>query len=326
MIIIKVRNGLGNQLFEYAIGVYIQEKYPSAVIKYDFSNLPYYIGERYTIKFTEIINDVIELSPKEIRKILGKFYYLDRPYSDQSVQMKVSKRVDKILQRFGGCYTISEHKDYWNIDEKFVQDILHIKLDLNKNYILDGVWENIEYILPIRKKIIASLAFDKIKIDEKLIKKITNCNSVSIHIRRGDYVKESYQREYPRNYYMICEKSYYLKAIEIVNKNVENPIFVFFSDDLKFIDSEFSDVKNKIVVHAEKDYEDLYLMRLCKHHILANSTFSFWGAFLDEKKGIVIAPSTHYIRLNNENENVVHPFFYVDGWKYIGAEKDYEFI
>ena len=321
MLIVKVKNGLGNQLFSYALGLYLLKKNPLQTVKYDFSDIPYYIGDRYTIKFTDFVDSAKELEPCDVRKYLGKKWFYKRLKKDTSILYKVFIRLNGIAKLQNDCILIKEPVEYWNIKQDFIEKVTNLKIDDNKTYVFDGVWENIEYILPVRKELINTINLGKDDINCELLKNIKEKNTVSVHIRRGDYVCESLQEEYPKNYYMICNKSYYDLAFSIIKKSVNDPLFVFFSDDPDFIEKEFKNIPNKIVVRGNRDYIDLYLMTQCSHHILANSTFSFWGAFLDIKDGIRIVPKTHYIRMNSQYNQVHHDFFKVPGWNYIDADE-----
>lgn len=150
-----------------------------------------------------------------------------------------------------------------------------------------GYWQNERYFKDIEELVRKAFSFanvdDRNKSKAQIIK---NQNSISLHIRRGDY------REFGMN---IIGKDYYLKAISYINKRVENPLFYVFSDDK----DEALDILKGVNVKFEivdwntglESFMDMYLMSNCKHHIIANSSFSWWGAWLnDDPNKIVVAP------------------------------------
>ena len=120
----------------------------------------------------------------------------------------------------------------------------------------------------------------------------SNYNTVSVHIRRGDYLLPENQALFGN----ICTYEYYEKAIRYMRENVPNIRFVFFTNDSEWVKENFnmSDgfFANDYYEQEMPDYYDMYMMSQCKHHIIANSTFSWWGAYLGKNKDkIVIAPS-----------------------------------
>ncbi|RYX87554.1 alpha-1,2-fucosyltransferase, partial [bacterium] len=122
---------------------------------------------------------------------------------------------------------------------------------------------------------------------DNYINDITNSeNAVSVHIRRGDYITDK-----EANSLMgVMPISYYNAAMEIINKKISKPEFYFFSDDLNWVKENFKG-DNYHYIDSGKDYTDLHLMQICKHNIIANSSFSWWGAFLNKNLNkIVIAP------------------------------------
>ncbi|MEI6553564.1 MAG: alpha-1,2-fucosyltransferase, partial [bacterium] len=114
-------------------------------------------------------------------------------------------------------------------------------------------------------------------------------NSISIHIRRGDYISN----QEANNFHGSCSIDYYTEAINIIKGKVSNPIFFVFSDDIAWVKEN---LKSDIVATWVSEYnldntEDLLLMSFCKHQIIANSSFSWWGAYLNRNiNKIVIAP------------------------------------
>lgn len=151
-----------------------------------------------------------------------------------------------------------------------------------------GYWQNIRYFKDVQDEIRMSFKFRNID-DRNIIlgNEMKNCNSVSLHIRRGDYLK------YPE--YQICTPSYYKKAIDYINQNVDSPFFYIFSDDLEWSENMMKEMGGnyKIIDYnrGRDNYKDLYLMTCCHHNILANSSFSWWGAWLGNQEGkVVVCP------------------------------------
>ena len=107
---------------------------------------------------------------------------------------------------------------------------------------------------------------------------------------------------------------YYFRALEIINQNINNPHFYIFSDDIVWAKEQFSNLPHFTFVEHnsdERNYEDMRLISLCKHHVIANSTFSWWGAWLGKKEGqIVFAPKEYY-----RNKKQPNPDLYPEGWR-----------
>ena len=116
-----------------------------------------------------------------------------------------------------------------------------------------------------------------------------SCNSVSLHVRRGDYLSANNQWLYGG----ICTTQYYEKAINYIREHVENPVFYVFSNDIPWVQENLQIPDAVYVTHntGKDSWQDMYLMSRCKYHIIANSTFSWWGAYLDpNKEKIVVCP------------------------------------
>ena len=130
---------------------------------------------------------------------------------------------------------------------------------------------------------------------KEILDRIHEGESVAVHVRRGDYLKAS------ALYGGICTDVYYKTAIGYLTRKVQNPIFFIFSDDVEYCRSVF-DRSVFIVPSAEpsKAYVDILLMAECKHHILANSTFSWWGTALSKNNGLIIMPN-RFSNLLDEN-------------------------
>jgi hypothetical protein len=128
---------------------------------------------------------------------------------------------------------------------------------------------------------------------QDLKKQIENVESVSIHIRRGDYVSNPVVNQI----HGTCPLDYYYKAIDTITRKIENPHFFIFTDDPVWVQENFKIPYTATIVRRDdqKDYEDLILMSSCKNHIIANSSFSWWGAWLNPRKDkLVISPAKWY--------------------------------
>lgn len=316
MFYIKVRNGLGNQMFVYAFGEYLRERFPSHDVAFDYSDLPYYIDSRKIYSVNDIfVKTFREATPYEIRKYCGHPFFIKRlnKYNGNFFN-RVVRKLNKYTQLPAGKIIIEPN--YWNIPESFDLFIDSLAIGEDDYIYFDGFWENTKY-LKNRHSILSCFKFRNNDIqDYSIAKDIMNTDSVSVHIRRGDYIKESNQIKLPKNFYNICGEEYYIQALNVIKKNIRNPHFFIFSDDPDFARNMFKNNRNVTVVEGLRDYEDLYLMTLCKHHVIANSTFSFWGAFLSENNGVKIAPYYHYVHME-EKGNTYKKFFNIEGWIYL---------
>lgn len=249
---IKIKGGLGNQMFQYAYG------------------------------------RALELAGKKII-FNTSFFNGDREKVDTARDFKLNNFNIQTKAEF------SEKKHLFN---DFKNKIL-VKIGLKKN----GFWQNEKYFKNIENDIKKEFTL-KNPPDEKfqdILQKIENTTSVSIHIRRGDYI----ENPKTNSYHGICDLEYYSQAIDTIKNQVNNPSFFIFSDDIEWAKKNLitsyptfwvSDLKGK-------DYEELYLMSLCKHSIIANSTFSWWAAWLNKNPNkIVIAPKQW---LTNKTSNKI---------------------
>lgn len=156
----------------------------------------------------------------------------------------------------------------------------------NNDILYEDYWQDLFFYNGFEFK------FDTEKFDiltQSVLSKIQLSNSVSLHVRRGDYLLN----ENTAIYSGVCDVEYYKNAIIHINQNVNNPFFFIFSDDMSWV-RENLQIENSILVDwnvGESSSNDLFLMSQCKHNIIANSTFSWWGAFLNKfSDKIVISP------------------------------------
>ena len=149
------------------------------------------------------------------------------------------------------------------------------------------------------------LRFSKIKdkLHQKYLNLINNKNSVAIHIRRGDYLNDPKVR----CIHGILGSDYYKKSINYIKKKVKNPFFFIFSDDIELVKKNFSFFNNKkyIFIDTKSSINDLYLMSNCKHFIIANSTFSWWGAWLSKNKRKIVCAPKRWLRARISTPDII---------------------
>jgi hypothetical protein len=158
------------------------------------------------------------------------------------------------------------------------------------NIVYDGYWHDFKFFSEYTNKLFNfKITLDSL--NQKNLNIIRQKKSVSVHIRRGDYLSST------NIYGNICTKEYYDKAISYFISNDPGSFFVFFSDDMEWVKQNF-EMENAIYINnnsGDKSFIDLYLMSECKNNIIANSTFSWWGAYLNQNQSkTVIMPTRWY--------------------------------
>ena len=166
-----------------------------------------------------------------------------------------------------------------------------------------GNWQSYKYFknaeTPVREKFSFNTSLIS-KNTEELANEMNSCNSVSIHIRRDDYMSE----KFIDGLGSVCNEEYYRNAINYILDNVKDTRFYVFTDDHKWV-SENLKVNSATFVKFncnENSWQDMFLMSKCKHNIIANSTFSWWGAWLNcFQDKIVIAPKRWWSTLKKDD-------------------------
>lgn len=156
----------------------------------------------------------------------------------------------------------------------------------------DGYWQNEDYFKQVRNRVLEVFQFPDIQnpLNRQLAEKIVSVNSVSCHVRRGDYLKNMNM--------CMCTPEYYERAINKIKQLTAPKLFCIFSDDIEWCKQQIGPLCQGVEVvyvdwnKGENSYRDMQLMSLCKHNIIANSSFSWWGAWLNPNpKQIVISPN-----------------------------------
>ena len=272
MIITSLTGGLGNQLFQYAAGRSLAHYHQTELVL-DlewFNSRP----DTNTPRHFELGNYNIAarfLSPAENRSL--RFY-----------RGRILSRIS-FLPRKWRLFT----------EKSFCFDPDFFKLP-NDVY-LRGYWQSAQYFEVIRNILLKEFA----PIDppgsknEALLREMNEGNSVSLHIRRGDYLSNPVAAEY----HGICPLDYYERAIGRIEESFDNPHFFVFSDDLDWARANLNiNHPVKFIGHnsGAQAFQDIRLIAACKHQIIANSSFSWWGAWLNQNpKKMVIAPKQWFL-------------------------------
>lgn len=284
MIIVRFHGGLGNQMFQYVFYEYMRARYKD-LVKADLTWFDRNYKEHQGYELEKVFGIKVKKASYEEIGLLHEWYpryyplaplrYLSRKY----VKWK-NKRT---------CGRQPEHHIFDFGPTQYAYNPVFEKLDAQKDWYIEGVFCSDAYYERLYPGIKQSLQFCPAENKEflQLKAQMQQENSVAIHVRRGDYVG---------NVFDILGVDYYKRAVEAIKMQVEAPHFYVFSDDMEYIQKEFGFLEDYTPVHnAEGDsFRDMELIASCRHAIIANSSFSYWGAVLGEKEDSkIIAPQRY---------------------------------
>lgn len=285
MIHIFFEGGLGNQMFQYAFTRYLQIKFNEGV-EYDISKYEFEKNEtrEFDLNAFNISRDWICAPKKKSRfERFGAKYvlYLIITFPYIKINKALLKRghavwFSALYQRLINCLGFYRVHFYDYAEPKYTQ---------RKNKYIRGQWFCPSIVMKIddyirnELKVITPIS----ALNQSFLAKIHSCNSVGVHIRRGDYVELGL---------IVCSIPYYEKCMKRMASLAENPVFFIFSDDIDWVRENLNvDYPVVYIDNKNSSVDDMRLFYSCNHFILSNSTFSWWGAYLggtDDK--IVIAP------------------------------------
>lgn len=269
MIIVQLSGGLGNQMFQYAFGKMLSLK-----------NLtPLYLDDSF-YNNSHTSNDTTARS-------LELFLF------DLPTQIVTKKQLNK----FTSSYLLIKHIYAKILNYKIVNE-LEFNYNpsftiLKGNLYLKGYWQSAKYFYGYERAIAKEFVFTKEvnKITKMMLQEIEKLTAIAIHIRRGDYISSAQANKH----HGFVGVEYYKAAIRHIDNVVNTPFYFIFSDDPEWAHKNIMPEikKGKIVMHNTglDSWQDMYLMSKCKHNIIANSSFSWWAAWLNNNENkIVIAP------------------------------------
>jgi len=278
MIIVQLFGGLGNQMFQYALGRHLAEK-NSSILKLDLSGFETYKLHRYGLhcfKTWEHIATIDEINAFKRRNTSHYTRFIS------SIGMRWRRGVHKKFDIYQNAASIKE-KEF-----SFDPSVLEAK----GNIYLEGYWQSEKYFNEIKGILLRELSFkyEQDAINMELSEQIQKTESVSIHIRRGDYVTNPVTNQV----HGLCSLDYYKNSVNYITNKIPDCHFYVFSDDIPWVRTSFNLDYPVTMVDCNDDstnYEDLRLMSLCRHNIIANSSFSWWGAWLNPNPDkIVVSP------------------------------------
>lgn len=264
--IVIIRGGLGNQMFGYAFFLSLKHKF-----RFSFTFIEpvhcYHVHNGFELP-------AVFLNVVSVRSY--KFYRrLQKAYSEYFTR----RLFKKVIEPSPGNYFPDFEKTHFPF------------------LVYEGYWQSDKYFRNLRSTILNIFQFDIKKLNINTLKQgeiLKKENSVSVHIRRGDYVGHD-------ELGTVCTLSYYKRAIGYLETVTQNPIYYIFTNDKIWVSDNFSFIKYKLIDwnYSSDSWQDMYLMTKCKHNIIANSSFSWWGAWLNlNENKIVIAPSKWFKSIN----------------------------
>lgn len=290
-ITVKLKGGIGNQMFEYALGRALQLEHPDAHLVLDISEMHQNANRPFCLDIFHLPED-IEILQEDSYK---KYSRAANPF------LRIGMRFcPKLVHRFFAKKSVF----LWD-------DLTYIQIPpLKQDSYFNGYWQCEKYFRNHRDQIKADFEFTMPLSDQTrtLASRIQQAESVCVHIRLGDYLNPENAR------YQVCTPAYYLEGMrEIAKSHPECTFFIFSDEPEKACEllGTGHGLKLFCIPEGNTNYEDLYLMTLCRHFVMSNSSFSWWAQYLsDSGEKTVVAPKRWYTDYENKD-------IYLDSWKRI---------
>jgi hypothetical protein len=291
LVIVKLIGGLGNQFFQYALGRAISIR-NNDTLKLDVSGFDTYKLRQYSLRHFNIVEKIA---------------------SADDVARFRQTRPRRLINFVSGLGVLPDSFRFTTITESgfsFCPQVLASR----ENVYLDGYWQSEKYFKEIEDVIRRefTVKYEADPVNEEIGQSIRDTDSVCLHVRRGDYASNPDINKI----YRLCTPEYYQTAARKLTEALAAPHFFVFSDDQQWARENLKiDHPVTFVGHngASKDYEDLRLMSLCKHYVIANSSFSWWGAWLGSHPSkLVFAPKAWFQTRQHDTRDLIP-----DSWNVI---------
>jgi hypothetical protein len=286
MIIVRLLGGLGNQLFQYAAGLSLAHFHGQRLIL-DCTRMDNYSLRDYGL------NNFCISAPKAKQEQIFKFTHSNKP--------KIIRELYKGWHRLKPYYRRPIYKEpYFHYDPKIWQT--------SKNVYLSGYFVSEKYFAHIQEAIQSEFRLSTIpsSANKTMLNKIKNSTAISLHIRRGDYA----HNHKTLAKFGLCSLEYYQRCMQVIEAKISKPHYFVFSDDIFWAKNNLKAKQSMTFVDindGQTAYEDLRLMSLCEHHIIANSTFSWWGAWLGTNPHKLVLVPKNWFKQKNINTKDLYP-------------------
>ena len=274
MIIMRIKGGLANQLFQYAAA--------------------WALSKRLQQPFTLFFDEVAEKRAFRLNQLNTQVKTVLKP-DDMPPEFVVikNKHVNKALKKLEFAqYQFGDWLYFQQLGDEFQKEFFTVNA---RNIYLDGYFQCKSYFEKYRADLLRqfSPSYQNGSGYIQVLEQIKSCNSVAIHVRRGDFQLSK------SSFHYLLSEMYYRRAIDYVKKRLKKPVFFWFSEDFDWIYNNFSheeDFRFLKTRNKNGDIDDMMLMKNCNHIITANSTFSWWSAWLNENEDAIrIVPEKQYI-------------------------------
>ncbi len=274
MIIIKLQGGLGNQMFQYAIGYCLAEKYN-----------------------TELRFDTNYLLNRSIKHRLHVNRDLDLDIFGLNLTIACQKDVSRLRDRFGIAFADKTANRIFGLKNTYIREPRYQFtpdiMECGSDVYLEGFWQSEKYFKPVEQAIRAQFVIkDRMEADAaEFAKKISAENAVCVNVRRGDFIANPF--------HVVLTPEFYQRAENILLSKIDQPLLYVFSDDLAWCQENLhfqSPVTFVSHGYSGKKFQDYFrLMSSCKSFIIPNSTFAWWAAYLSNSESkTVITPTKWY--------------------------------
>lgn len=282
MLIVQLKGGLGNQLFQYAAGLSLAD-HLNTTIKVDISELNKADKQIKTFRTFDLQSILLNPEVATAEEL--------KPF-EKSILFRVLRKLN--ISYIRNIY----REPSFRFDPNF--------FERKDGIYLEGYRQSEKYFLPIEQKIRNGFQLkpEVIKNVQDLAAKLRSENSVSVHIRRGDY-----NNPIVRSYHGVLDENYFQHAINILESKISNATFYVFSDDPSWVTEHLNFSSPFELVsgtYSKTHFEDLYLISQCRNNIIANSTFSWWAAWLNpNKEKLVIAPKKWFNQAPHDTSDLI---------------------
>ena len=282
MIVMRLKGGLGNQLFQYALGRYLSYSKNTAL---ELDTASYHVDRLRVYRL-----DCFEIAASASDRL---------PFFSTEGR---ARHLNRIIQAVKGIFS----RPFQIIRERHFSFDASV-FDCSDQAYLDGFWQSEQYFAPIADVIRHDLRLKNPLPSalQELAGQIQATNAVAVHVRRGDYVSNPTTTAY----HGVCSAQWYGDAAKLMMQKVDKPTFFVFSDDYEWVRENIRLDAPTVFIPPSPDGQecnDMHVMSLCQHNIIANSSFSWWGAWLNANPNkIVIAPKQWFAAGNHNTKDLI---------------------